>query len=386
MRANTRIEFANTLRGLAALFVVISHYLSTFWYKRDSVAYMINAPILSIEHYATPTFIQWFNPFPLFDWGAYGVALFFIISGFVIPFSLQQTTSFGFCINRFFRIVPTYVVGFSITLCALYWGMNYFSVPWPYTFQELFIHYAPGVRDLLDSRNIDVIIWTLEIEMKFYLIAALSIGWLHRYSLKVFLIPVALFILIIYMTFMLPEWSKNNFSAFICARICMVSSQYLIFMFIGVFFHYVYLRQISLDKGYLGISALFAVFCIAWWTGPESNNLVMAWSYAFALLTFLFAYTFPRLFSENTLVNFFANISYPLYVIHSIAGYVVLRVMLDSGYKIGVALLVVLLGSLFFSFIIHKVIEVPSQKIGKKVSSALLNPLLLHRKHEITET
>jgi peptidoglycan/LPS O-acetylase OafA/YrhL len=103
LHANTKIEFVNTLRGLAALFVVISHYLSTFWYKRDSVSHLINAPLLSPETHATPIYVIWLNLFPLFDWGSYGVGLFFIISGFVIPFSLQRTNSVGFCVNRLFR-------------------------------------------------------------------------------------------------------------------------------------------------------------------------------------------------------------------------------------------------------------------------------------------
>ncbi|AWN74333.1 acyltransferase [Legionella anisa] len=380
--ANTKIEFTNTLRGLAALFVVLSHYLSTFWYKRDSVAHLIHAPLLSPETHATPFYVVWLNLFPLFDWGAYGVGLFFIISGFVIPFSLLRTTSVGFCVNRLFRIIPTYVIGFSITLFALFLCGKYFLSVWAYSFQEVFIHYIPGVRDILESRNIDVIIWTLEVEMKFYLIVALSIAWFRNNSLKVFLIPAVLFLATCYMSHMIPVWAIKNLSAFIRAEIYMMSSPYIIFMFIGVVFHYLYCHKIASDTGYFLIGILFVMFCIAWWTGPYSENLILAWSYAFALLTFMFAYTFPHFFKANPLVNFLADISYPLYIVHSIAGYVVLRVMLDMNFKIWTALALVFIGSLLLSWLLHVFIERPTQRLGKKYAAkrntnSLKKPALL---------
>lgn len=30
-----RLEFANALRGLAALAILVSHYLGVFWFSRD---------------------------------------------------------------------------------------------------------------------------------------------------------------------------------------------------------------------------------------------------------------------------------------------------------------------------------------------------------------
>lgn len=369
--ANSRIEFANTLRGLAALSVVISHYLSTFWYKRDSIAHLIHAPLLSPETHAIPPYIMWLNIFPLFDWGSYGVGLFFIISGFVIPFSLQRINAMGFFINRLFRIIPTYMVGFSITLLALFLCGKYFFAAWPYTSQEVLIHYIPGVRDILGSRNIDIIIWTLEIEMKFYLMVALSIAWFRSYSLNVFLIPTALFLLSCYMSHMIPVWAMNHLVAFIQAEIYMMSSPYIIFMFIGVVFHYLFCQKISSDVGYLIISVLFFMFCIAWWAGPYSDNLILAWSYALSLLTFMFAYIFPHLFKANPIFNFLADISYPLYITHSIMGYIILRIMLDMNFKIGFSLSAVIITSVLISWFLHSLIERPSQTLGKKLAQKL---------------
>ncbi|MFC7436504.1 acyltransferase family protein [Hydrogenophaga bisanensis] len=119
MHGNSRIDFANTLRGFAALAVVISHYYGVFWTNRAAVEAIANAPALPLETHAIPDYISWLHLFPIFNWGAFGVALFFIISGFVIPFSLQKMSWIGFSIGRILRIMPTYFVGFSVTLLAI---------------------------------------------------------------------------------------------------------------------------------------------------------------------------------------------------------------------------------------------------------------------------
>ncbi|ARB91197.1 acyltransferase family protein [Legionella longbeachae] len=369
IQCENKIEFVNTLRGIAALFVVLSHYFSTFWYKRDTIAHLINAPMLDPQNFNSPIYILWLNKFSLFDWGSYGVGLFFLISGFVIPFSLQRTSMLGFLGSRFLRIIPTYVFGFSISLVALILGTKYFLISWPYSQQEIVIHYFPGIRDILESKNIDSIIWTLEIEMKFYLLVALLGFWFRNYSIKVFFIPIMFFLLNCYLSYMLPEWSISNFNAFIWSRIFILPSQYIIFMFLGVVFHYLYCHKLEPDHGYFTTGFLFLLFCITWWAGPYAESLILAWSYALALLTFMFAYTFPHFFKTNRLVKFLADISYPLYIIHCIGGYVFLRILLDKGFNTGVSLILVSAVAIIVSWLVHLFIEKPSQILGRKFAA-----------------
>ena len=192
--ARSRVDFANTLRGFAAMAVVISHYYGVFWLNRAAVEGLLHVPALPESH-PVPAYVAAIQTIPLLNWGAYGVALFFLVSGFVIPFSLQRNTRGGFLVNRLFRIIPTYAAGFSITLLALFAGTGYFGTEWPYGLRAILVHYLPGLRDVLWSPNIDGIIWTLEIEMKFYLVCALVLPWFRRASLKVFVVPAALVVL-----------------------------------------------------------------------------------------------------------------------------------------------------------------------------------------------
>lgn len=371
MQGNGRIDFANTLRGFAALAVVISHYYGIFWSSRAAVEAITNAPALPMETHAIPNYVSWLHVFPIFNWGAYGVALFFVISGFVIPFSLQKMNWIGFSVNRFLRIVPTYVVGFSLTLLAVFISSKYFSKDWPFTLREVLIHYIPGIRDVMWSRGIDGIVWTLEIEMKFYLVCAILIVWFRQQSLKVFWAPVGLFAVALYLNRLIPVWGTTNSSAWTLAMTYMTVSQYVIFMFVGVMFHYLYRGRIDANRAYLGIGGLFVLFCIHWWAGPYSANLGVAWSYAFALLTFTFAYAFPNLFKANPVFDFLADISYPLYVIHGVAGYVALRIMLDMGFKAWTSLVIVTVGCLLLSRLLHLAVEFPSQKLGKRLGAKL---------------
>lgn len=91
-------------------------------------------------------------------------------------------------------------------------------------------------------------------------------------------------------------------------------------------------------------------------------------TYAFALLFFCFAFTFRGVFKSNRIFDFFADISYPVYIIHGVAGYAALRVLLELGVRFWVSFLIVSAGCLLLSWLLHKLVEQPSQKIAKKFS------------------
>lgn len=358
-----RIDFANTLRGLAAICVVIAHYYGIFWTNLGPIATMINAPVLTTH--TMPAYVSWIHSFSLFRWDGFGVALFFLISGFVIPFSLKRLNRTGFFINRFFRLVPTYVVGFSVTLISIWVSTRYFVTQWPYSFREIVVHYFPGIRDILMSRNIDGIIWTLEIEIKFYLLCLLSITWFQKESLKVFFIPLLLFLSASSLGLLPTTWTSSSLVFSKMVYYYQIFVPYLIYMFIGVLFHYLYNAKISGEKALLYIGLLFTLFCILWHQGPFREGFYMVWSYGFALLFFIFAYTHPEVFRSNRFVDFFANISYPLYACHEVAGFVVLRILLDAGVPIGLSLLIVTISAITIAWLIHKTVEKPSLRLVK---------------------
>src|SRR5689334_11959143 len=55
--------------------------------------------------------------FPKFATGAFGVDIFFVISGFIIAFVVSKSTE-NFFIKRIIRVVPLYLVATFITVAA----------------------------------------------------------------------------------------------------------------------------------------------------------------------------------------------------------------------------------------------------------------------------
>ncbi|QKC86064.1 acyltransferase [Mesorhizobium sp. NZP2077] len=364
-----RVQFANTLRGIASVSVLISHYTGAFWLdNRDSVANLIHAPALPLDKFAFPTYLSWLHTtVPQFSWGAFGVALFFLVSGFVIPFSLRNATWPAFVVGRFFRIVPLYMVGFSVTLAAIWLVGRYFDVPWPFGLRDVAIHYVPGLRDLLWLPSIDGIVWTLEIEVKFYALCALAIVLLRRRSPWVFVVPVVVAVLDLWGSRHMADLALGPPSIYRMSLAFSYSAPFLIFMFIGVAFYYLREKAIHGEAAVLGAAALFLLFA----TILDAGFLPMLWSYGFAVIVFASAATFPRVFRSTRIGDFFADISYPLYVIHGVAGYAALRVLLDLGAKAWVSLAIVTAGAIALAWLLHITVEIPSHNLGKRLASSL---------------
>ncbi len=147
------------MRGIAALCVVYTHF---------------GARVL-------PTLHAWI--YRVFDPGLYGVLVFFLISGYIVPASLERTGSLRtFWIGRLFRLLPLF--GLVIAAALLMHGVGLIGP------RGLSKNIAAAVlahlfmlNDLLGENNLIVVIWTLSYEMVFYLLltALFTVG-LHRRS------------------------------------------------------------------------------------------------------------------------------------------------------------------------------------------------------------
>ena len=142
------------------------------------------------------------------------MALFFLISGFVIPMSLQKYDWRGFLVGRILRIYPTYFAGFGVTLIALWVAGSTFGKPFPFDIRSVVIHFLPGARDVLWSAHIDYVVWTLEVEVKFYVVCAIAWKWLRLGDRRVFAIPLALAACAIGIETLLPGWLRTDAIAY----------------------------------------------------------------------------------------------------------------------------------------------------------------------------
>jgi len=141
----SRITELDGLRGIAAILVVLYHYTTRFSVKFD------------IEILSDITF---------FKYGHYGVQMFFVISGFVIFMSINKINSpFEFVYKRFIRLYPTFWLCLILTaLFVSFLGPDLLKVNW----SDFFINFTM-IPHVLNSKFVDGVYWTLQIELCFYL-------------------------------------------------------------------------------------------------------------------------------------------------------------------------------------------------------------------------
>jgi len=155
----SRLAWLDALRGFAALCVVFDHGSTLLLLPARGFLY------------------QWLNL------GQYGVFVFFLVSGYIVPASLERKGSLrAFWTSRGFRLYPMYAVALVIAAVA-YWS-GYGSIRGaehhPLTSVMSWLLMLPN---LLTGPNVPNVTWTLSYEMVFYLLLAVLFSWnVHRHS------------------------------------------------------------------------------------------------------------------------------------------------------------------------------------------------------------
>jgi peptidoglycan/LPS O-acetylase OafA/YrhL len=199
--AEPEIKSLTALRGLAALMVVLSHCL-----RIAERSY----------HGETPGAI-W--PLKYFDFGTFGVVLFFTLSGYTL-YTSQQNKDFEvvrFFVRRLFRVFPVYVVSIPIyimlsKLVDIFIGFN--GDDWISEFSRstsmrvLFEYITFTFNIMSDFGYINNVYWSLPVEFQFYLmfpffLFLLRITPLVLAGASLLLIVISQFIEIDFITFKL---------------------------------------------------------------------------------------------------------------------------------------------------------------------------------------
>jgi peptidoglycan/LPS O-acetylase OafA/YrhL len=158
-RPGRRLAWLDALRGLAAFFVVFDH-----------LGYYV------LQH-ARAVIYQWFDP------GLYGVFVFFLVSGYIVPASLERKGSVrGFWVSRVFRLYPLYL--FALVVAVILWKLKIGSIGrTDYQAENAGLTHLLMLSNVLGSHNAINVIWTLSYEMAFYLLlTALFVTGVHRRS------------------------------------------------------------------------------------------------------------------------------------------------------------------------------------------------------------
>jgi peptidoglycan/LPS O-acetylase OafA/YrhL len=157
---DSRLAWLDALRGLAVLFVVYEH---------------LGDSLLREARHATD---------PWFPAGRVGVYLFFVVSGYIIPASLERKGNLrAFWVSRAFRLYPLYTVALASTLALHFAGLMPMDRGVGAHVPTTVLAHVTMLPALVDAPMVLQVTWTLAFEMGFYLLvtALFALGW-HRAS------------------------------------------------------------------------------------------------------------------------------------------------------------------------------------------------------------
>jgi peptidoglycan/LPS O-acetylase OafA/YrhL len=320
MPKHDKILSIQYLRGLAALGVVLCHYGSN----------LVQYPGLS----------------RFFNFGQNGVHVFFLISGFIIVYSLDQAgykpkQFFTFLVKRSIRIDPAYFVVILLTL-VLFKMLSF--VPSfrgeraafiPLQFIAHILYFIPFTKYPFYNH----VFWTLSVEFQFYVLIGVFYFLAENYLYKL------IFLVIFSLTCFIP----------------FDNAYYLVLTYAPIFA--------------LGIS-LFVFYSDRKWMNLILPIILLGLiEYRFGLgVAYLLLFSSLMLFLLNALIKpliFLGNISYSLYLTHGLC----LIVFLGLAKKININLgqnqlwwlFVEVLIAMLIAFLFYLLIERPSMILSKHI-------------------
>ncbi len=363
----------NYIRGLAALFVVIYHYFIFFFiYQWFSAMLSLFEPLA----FDNPL-IETVKHFP-FDLGQFSVGLFFLLSGFLAPSLVNRYQTRGaFLKNRFFRLWPIYTIGLLINILFIYGGTLYTDAIFPYSSEHIMASFL-SLRDVFGYSFITGIVWTFEIEVKFVLFCLCVYPFIKNNKITTVLaLQTALYIVLesaYFYCLQSPDFDAVDLSSL---KAMTYSVKHFSIILIGMYIYMYMSKTISLSKTLALTLVSLVLFNIKDMVTEFSNHDVQQFiSYVGSFLLFSFmcymenkkGFSFPFQKNITNGLNYISKISYPLYLIHALPGYVVMYICYYQGYSLLLGMAIGLISSFVGAHYLTKFIETPIRLFGNSMS------------------
>jgi peptidoglycan/LPS O-acetylase OafA/YrhL len=320
---STRLPELDTLRGLAALGVMLFHYT-----------------------YNQPGINSYFE----FRNGVTGVDLFFMISGFVITLSISKIARLrDFIVHRFSRLYPTYWICILITsLCILVYD------PATLSFKNILINMTM-IQPYFGVEDLDGSYWTLLVELIFYVwvIFVYLLKKVTRIEDAGFLTLIAI-LAYHYFSNLYPE-----LYAFI-QRILPIAN-YFPFFFSGIIFYHIKFKKATFKRIIFLLVSLISAFYLHD-KGGRAMHLI---SYVQHSVTIVFYHVILLVLDKLKFIVkryfiFLGNISYSLYLLHQYIGRNIIHTLVSYAHlNLYVALLLTILFIILLATGVTYYVEIP---------------------------
>ncbi len=323
-----QVVVLDSLRWLAALSVCLYHFVCT------TTGFQFSQAVNSA-----------------FNFGQYGVYVFFVISGFIIPWSMHNNNYklkfiFKFIAKRLIRLEPPYLISILLILIVTY-AKSKFHLGAPssdnVTFTRVALHFGYLINFFLEYNWLNNVYWTLAIEFQYYLAIALIYTLFINKSIA---IRLAVYCFCFIIAYIIPDPNLEHFPAYAP-----------LFLFGICAFQY----KINVVTYYEFF--MVTILCFVY------NYFLIGKEFAyFGIFTSLIIIYFSEL--KIPLFNSLGKISYSLYLIHPIIGAAVINLLYKDASTSFLKMALVFLGlfvTVIASYIMYILIEKPSKNLSAKI-------------------
>lgn len=338
-----RLDYLDSIRGLAALLVVVSHIFETY-----------------IKHNPA-NYSKLVTLFELVEPGRIGVIVFFLTSGFVIPWSLKLNAEHAlknFVIRRFFRLYPAY--WFSIIVAVIVGigvGVNIISV------EQTLMNFTM-IQKFLGVESVIGAYWTLHLELVFYVLCAVlfTLGLLHKNH----------YLIMLTILFCLCSVGVAALRYYSQIKVPIIMPLGLAIMFYGALLrNYFIEKQTELTKPLIFLTVFyFSALLIADHFYYVDGWLKWFLTHVMAFSTFFLLVTKVKL--HQAIAVYLGRVSYSLYLLHAMVIGVAFEVFGDfaySGVGFVVTLITIIGASILCADLSYRFIEKPGVELARKITS-----------------
>ena len=341
IKTDNKLPVLYLLRAVAALSVCFYHFVCSYG--------LINNPLAT----------------KVFAYGAYGVDMFFVISGFIIPWSMYYSgykfkNFFQFLFKRLARLEPPYIASMVLAILASIVAQQYVMHSSHIILNptQIALHFGYLIPFFKKYHWLVGVYWTLAIEFQYYLLMALTFSWVVKSNLWgriFFYVSIMGFTLIM---------DRIEFGRILPMGIVAWSNflpHYLPIFLVGIVLFLKKSDRISM-KEYACVTFLLFVYSIL--------------IYGYGRMVCIFTPVFFILFFQDLkfrILSFFGEISYSIYLMHDIAGNLFINLVTPQASS-HITKVLVIIGAFAVStvsaYLLYLIVENPSKRFSGNIKYA----------------